>query len=287
VISEKIEDTYNKAIILLDKPKSRLTFKMGKEKIDISHIMNNTMLEVDREEQGNLFNQILEKYNELRLEELDEYYQLFNSLKDCNTSDKIIQKYIEDLIYYRKQYIVEPKDIKLKPYKKIRRKDPFKLLQDIERDLMNLKSSKIVDYVDDAYFDKELQFIFKNPKTINRQKIKDDEKFREKVKNSYTKTEVEKDLKEFKIHPNTLKNSYFKDDKLDHQKNLFINLSFYLGLDLHCAESLLNVNGYTIKNSLLKKDKILARCFKIGFGQEYTEAILDKQGYKIKRKYSR
>ncbi|WP_425449507.1 hypothetical protein [Dethiothermospora halolimnae] len=261
-IRDKIEEEYNKAIISLSKPKTRLILKIGKEKINISNIMNNMLTQEKDEESGNLFNQLLDQYKKYKLIELDEYYNLFLTLKGSDIERQIIQKYIEDLIYGRKYYLIEPKNIQIKKYKKIKVKDPFKLLKQIEEDIRDISKSEKVDYVAEASLD------FGYDK-------------------HYTKSEVEKELRHYMINPNTLKNSYFKDDKLDHQKNLFINLAFYFGLDLNCAEALLNVNGFTIKNSLLKKDVILEKCFRLGVGQDYTQALLEKQGYKLKRKYSR
>lgn len=59
-------------------------------------------------------------------------------------------------------------------------------------------------------------------------------------------------------------------------KKFFINLAFLLGLNATNTETLLKWNGYAMKESARKFDAICQKAFFIGFGRDYTIALIDK-----------
>lgn len=68
-------------------------------------------------------------------------------------------------------------------------------------------------------------------------------------------------------------------------KKIFINLSFALCLNKTDAEKFLKFNGYSISNQTRQFDVICEKSFRIGFGREYTIALIDKFNEEIKAKY--
>ena len=64
-------------------------------------------------------------------------------------------------------------------------------------------------------------------------------------------------------------------------KKLFVNMAFLLGLSYPLAERLLNLNGYTFEGSERAFDKLCAKGFKLGFGRELTNALIDKRNIEL------
>lgn len=69
-------------------------------------------------------------------------------------------------------------------------------------------------------------------------------------------------------------------------KKLFINLAFILGLGKTDTEKFLNFNGYSILNKTRQFDIICEKSFRIGFGREYTIALIDKFNKELEKSYS-
>ena len=76
----------------------------------------------------------------------------------------------------------------------------------------------------------------------------------------------------------TVYSDYMKDSTCEQEfgKKFFINLAFLLNLNATNAETLLQWNGYTMKQSTRAFDKICEKAFRIGFGRTYTIALIDK-----------
>lgn len=68
-------------------------------------------------------------------------------------------------------------------------------------------------------------------------------------------------------------------------KKFFINLGFSLGLNLSLMEKLLNFNGYSIKNKSRQFDVICEKAFRIGFGREYTIALIEKYNTELAKRF--
>lgn len=68
-------------------------------------------------------------------------------------------------------------------------------------------------------------------------------------------------------------------------KKIFINLAFALCLNKTDAEKFLKFNGYSISNQTRQFDVICEKSFRIGFGREYTIALIDKFNEEIKARY--
>ena len=101
-------------------------------------------------------------------------------------------------------------------------------------------------------------------------------------KNSY------KDVfKEFDVSTSVY-SDFISENKCEQEfgKKFFINLGFALSLNLTLVEQLLNYNGYSIKNKSREFDKICEKAFRIGFGREYTIALIDKCNQEIADKYA-
>ena len=62
----------------------------------------------------------------------------------------------------------------------------------------------------------------------------------------------------------------------DIDKKFFINLCFALALPLSMSEKLLELNGFSIRNSQRQFDIICEKALRIGFSQEMTIALIDK-----------
>ena len=60
-------------------------------------------------------------------------------------------------------------------------------------------------------------------------------------------------------------------------KKIFVNIAFLLGLSYPLAEKLLHLNGYTFEGSERAFDKICAKGFKLGFGRDLTNALIEKR----------
>ncbi len=79
----------------------------------------------------------------------------------------------------------------------------------------------------------------------------------------------------------------FRDEKTCQQefgKKFFINMGFMLGLNLSLVEKLLNFNGYTILNKSREFDVLCEKAFRIGFGREYTIALINKYNSELAKK---
>lgn len=67
-------------------------------------------------------------------------------------------------------------------------------------------------------------------------------------------------------------------------KKFFINLAFLLGLNATNTETLLKWNGYAMKESVRMFDAICQKAFYIGFGRDYTIALIDKYNAELAAK---
>lgn len=68
-------------------------------------------------------------------------------------------------------------------------------------------------------------------------------------------------------------------------KKFFINMGFALSLNLSLVEKLLNFNGYTIKDKSRQFDVVCEKAFRIGFGREYTIALIEKYNAELEKQY--
>ena len=68
-------------------------------------------------------------------------------------------------------------------------------------------------------------------------------------------------------------------------KKFFINLGFAMSLNLSLVEKLLNFNGYTIKDKSRQFDVICEKAFRIGFGREYTIALIEKYNTELEKRF--
>lgn len=100
-------------------------------------------------------------------------------------------------------------------------------------------------------------------------------------KNSYKKV-----LAEYEV-PTSVYSDFISENKCEQEfgKKFFINLGFAMSLNLTLVEKLLNYNGYSIKNKSRQFDVICEKAFRIGFGREYTIALIDKCNQEIADKY--
>lgn len=81
---------------------------------------------------------------------------------------------------------------------------------------------------------------------------------------------------------NDFKNPYTCQKDFD--KKFFINIAFALSLPYTYANKLLKLNGFGLKDSTRQFDIILEKAFRIGFGRQYTNAIINKYNEEEKSK---
>lgn len=72
---------------------------------------------------------------------------------------------------------------------------------------------------------------------------------------------------------------YINGDLKDFDKKFFANLSFFLYLSPPLVNKLFENDGYNVKNSKRHQDKILKKCYKIGFTRDYANVLLKNAGF--------
>jgi predicted CopG family antitoxin len=72
---------------------------------------------------------------------------------------------------------------------------------------------------------------------------------------------------------------YINGDVKDFDKKFFVNLAFFLYLSLPLVNKLFENDGYNIKNSKRLQDKILMKCYRIGFSRDYANVLLKNAGF--------
>lgn len=70
-------------------------------------------------------------------------------------------------------------------------------------------------------------------------------------------------------------------------KKFFINLGFMLNLPIDRFETLLNYNGYTVKNSLRELDIIVCEARTCGYSHLYTRVLIEKANEQIYKDYGK
>ncbi len=91
-------------------------------------------------------------------------------------------------------------------------------------------------------------------------------------------TEVLNDLQAGAITKQTYYD-YINGDIKDFDKKFFANLSFFLHLAPPLVNKLFENDGYNIKNSKRLQDRILMKCYKIGFTRDYANILLKNAGF--------
>ena len=101
-------------------------------------------------------------------------------------------------------------------------------------------------------------------------------------KNSYYKV-----FEEYDIVPSVY-GDFISENACEQEfgKKFFVNLGFALSLNLTLVEKLLNYNGYSIKNKSRQFDIICEKAFRIGFGRDYTIALIDKYNAEQRKKHT-
>lgn len=72
----------------------------------------------------------------------------------------------------------------------------------------------------------------------------------------------------------------------EHDKKLFVNLSFALGLSYKLAEQLMNLNGYTLNSKGRIFDKVCSMALRCGFSRDMAIALIDNENAILAKKHS-
>ena len=68
-------------------------------------------------------------------------------------------------------------------------------------------------------------------------------------------------------------------------KKFFVNLSFALELSFKNAEIFMKYNGCSLSDSMRKFDIVCQKALQIGFGRDYTIALIDRWNMELKKKH--
>lgn len=238
-------DKFRKAILLNGINKDRIVIVQNEREIDITeNIFRNLMSDTPTP----AFKNILEEYKNKLMKSIEEYYEIFQNLNSVEGH----RNYICELLLHSGQYETVAYSIKLKDEKLLLHSDLFD----------KLTSKDIEKTIEEHFMPTDYSF----------------EKYSLGIGRKYNVLDIVKEtLPKYNISP-TQYYEYKKEDKKHIDKKLFINIGFYLSLDIDSLEALMNVNGYTVVRSKEIEDKIISECFTIGFGQEYTDIVLTSQG---------
>lgn len=199
---------------------------------------------------------------------------------------RCIQTEIEDYSYARRTDIEHYREIVQKKLNSPNHRAAIKEL------LINRKQHNISNFTllknEHSIATHDIKEILKNVKTLKKEsypvhfstaKRQPHEKGKfldpdEKIQVYYMKDVLE-DLKSYEITKQVYFD-YVNSESKDFDRKLFGAICFYLSLNLNLAETLYNMNGYTIQKSREQRDIILTKCFQLGFPLVYANALLAK-----------
>ncbi|WP_101697020.1 hypothetical protein [Clostridium minihomine] len=219
------------------------------EQHDISDLLYKLTIHL---EEDDLNLEFITDYAKHRFSKIEKYIEAVNSAFQA----KDYREALKELVLNRKRHKINTIKI-LKNEKELFTKDPYRLLK-------NIKEYEITT-VEMEFSDSKKEYTSKN----NR-------KMRDNGFEVYYLKDVQDDLDQYNIRKDQYF-AYFKNALVkEYDKKLFGNLCFYLSLDIDSAETLYNLNGYTITRSREKSDEILTECFRLGFPLLYANIFLSR-----------
>ena len=242
---EKNKDIYKKgdfqkAILAngipLDKIVLILKSDTKERKVDITERLYDLFLE---DKDLGIFNNLMSDYEEKRINKINDYFDLISALPSID-------------------------DYKIKIVELIRNKTKYEILT--YTTVIDDETIFEIDNVDD------LIEALLSAETIEEPIIfeaieKEENQFLDSLRGFEITRQVFYDFKD-DAYSKEVSNKYF-------QKKFFINVGLYLSLNLDLYEMLLNLFGYTIKNSRIERDKLIADFVYIGLDKEYIDISIE------------
>ena len=85
----------------------------------------------------------------------------------------------------------------------------------------------------------------------------------------------------------TLFKSFISEEKCEQEfgKKFFVNMSLILEFSSKSAETFMMYNGYSMADSMRKFDIVCQTALQMGFGRDYTMALIDRWNVELSKKH--
>lgn len=231
------KDDFQKAIlangILLDRLVLILRSGKKEKKIDITEKLYDLFL---KDEDLGIFNNLMTAFEEKELDKIDDYLKLIENIFDPEVND--YKEKIVELIRNKTKY-------EILTYTTVMDDEAIFEIDNVDELIETLLSTKIIE--EPAIFET----------------IEKEEPFLSSIYEFDITKQVFYDFKE-DAYSEEFSNKSF-------QKKFFINVGLYLSLNLDLFEMLLNLFGYTVKNSRVDRDRLITDFIYIGLDKEYID----------------